>query len=334
MRVSHQRFTPRLHQHADLGVRHRILRFQPCRDRPQVGPRLRHGHAALQARDGTYPHVIAAIDPGGIAAVQADRHKNLAVPADGEEIGGKNAGHCVGNVVQNDRLTHSVAVAAEFPLREAVGQHGDGGRAGLVVGVAVKASGGWFGAEQAKQAGRGHQGADDFRSVAASKVVGAGAHRGHRFERAVLGAPVLEIGPSHRHMVGAAHGIVEQHEPVGIGIGQRFQQHAAHHGKNRCVGADAQGQGDDRHQREAGVIKKAPQTEAQVLNHRGDQSASAGPSPASENHTFSRTILFTGAKERPQLNRGSSTVTGRGGVPRRNRRHALRSRSIRPGSAT
>ncbi len=57
-----------------------------------------------------------------------------------------------------------------------------------------------------------------------------------------------------RAVVALSPRLAKVEQCAGIAIRQRTQQRRVHHGKNRGVGADAQGQSEDDHQREAGVV--------------------------------------------------------------------------------
>ena len=57
------------------------------------------------------------------------------------------------------------------------------------------------------------------------------------------------------------------HDPVGVGIGQRAQQHAVHDTEDRRGRADPEGQRDDRDRGEAGILLKVADRVADIVAH-------------------------------------------------------------------
>ena len=81
----------------------------------------------------------------------------------------------------------------------------------------------------------------------------------------VLVAHVLEVrdGEAHlRHLLGP---FGQEHQPVGLVVGQRAQQDRVDHAEDRGVGADAQGQGQDGHGGESGTPRQHPSPVTDVL---------------------------------------------------------------------
>ena len=83
----------------------------------------------------------------------------------------------------------------------------------------------------------------------------------------VLLLPVKEVGrsdgkpikPLLRNLFG------DLHETIRIFVGQRAQQDRVDDAKDGGVGADAEGERDDRHGREAGVLRQHAQAVSHVL---------------------------------------------------------------------
>ena len=131
--------------------------------------------------------------------------------------------------------------------------------------------------EQAPAQRRGAQDAEERRRD---------VHRRHAFGRAALpdaeAAPLIErvriedlsqlcsIDVVRHRRAGAfdtraGKGVVGDDEAARFGVRQRPEQNRLDDGKERAVGADAEGQGDDRGDREAAVLDEHPEGEFQVL---------------------------------------------------------------------
>jgi hypothetical protein len=86
---------------------------------------------------------------------------------------------------------------------------------------------------------------------------------GHRLERRALPLPILEI--RNRHLLpkrGRAllqdRVIAERHNPVGVAIRQRLQQHGIHDAEHGRVGADPERHDENGKRRETGTPSQAP----------------------------------------------------------------------------
>src|SRR5271167_2523490 len=103
-----------------------------------------------------------------------------------------------------------------------------------------------------------------------------------------------------------ARGLPHQHETVGVGKWQGFQQGGTYHAEDCCVGANSEGQRQHRDGREAGVLAQYAQAEAEVLHEMVPPHPAArfveallGPGDVSEGaprrHAslfFAQTLLF------------------------------------------
>jgi len=59
------------------------------------------------------------------------------------------------------------------------------------------------------------------------------------------------------------------HDPVGVRIGQRTQQHAVDDAEDRGVGANAEAEREDERHRKPGHARQAAQGDADVVEHGG-----------------------------------------------------------------
>src|ERR1700751_5471533 len=89
----------------------------------------------------------------------------------------------------------------------------------------------------------------------------------HGVEALVLALPVEEVGIGD----GAFHEVVfvveERHQPIGIRIGQRVEQHRVHDGEDGGVGADAKRQRENRNRGEAWRPAQLAQSVAKILGY-------------------------------------------------------------------
>lgn len=88
----------------------------------------------------------------------------------------------------------------------------------------------------------------------------------HRRERAAHRAQVLEIGRRYRSRgaAGLRVGAPDHHQPIGVVIGQRLQEHGAHDAQDGAVGADAEGQRGRGQGGEAARRQERPHRRAQI----------------------------------------------------------------------
>ena len=69
---------------------------------------------------------------------------------------------------------------------------------------------------------------------------------GHAVKAVALGLPVHEVRVRHRHTGEIGRAFPDLHQAFGIAVRQRLQEHAVDHAEDRCVGADAERQGNHR----------------------------------------------------------------------------------------
>ena len=94
----------------------------------------------------------------------------------------------------------------------------------------------------------------------------------HQVERAAALLPVEKIRAGHRRVAELRHARVELHEPVGLRVRQRPQQHRVDDAEHRGIGADAERQRDDRDGGESRRLPEVPRTEGQILKQGFDRS--------------------------------------------------------------
>jgi len=81
---------------------------------------------------------------------------------------------------------------------------------------------------------------------------------------------VVDLGNRERDVVAPLRlgRLAEVHEPVAVAMRQRAEEHTAHGAEDRGVGTDAEAQGEDDGEGEAGGARKAPEDIAEVERHR------------------------------------------------------------------
>ena len=235
-------------------------RRQPGAERFHLGPRLLERHVRLEARD--HPHEVVAArrlvegprerqpELGALRVVEARRH---------------DARYRVRLAVERHALTDERGIGPEPLPPQPVGQHDGLRAAGLIL----------FGRERTAHARRDAQHREprrgDRRAADARRVARAGQHDAARRRAADRRKHLALVPPVHvdgkggrraRHL--GLH--VEHHdEPVGVGEGQRLEQHGVDRAEHRGVGADAKGQGEGRRGREAGVLDQGANAEPEIL---------------------------------------------------------------------
>jgi hypothetical protein len=86
-------------------------------------------------------------------------------------------------------------------------------------------------------------------------------------EGLLLRAPVqkVRIGDTEPLAALRRHRFVQQHQPFGLSIRQRTQQHAVNDAEDRCISADAKRECEDGNQREDWIFQQHSPAKAQVL---------------------------------------------------------------------
>src|SRR5580658_6374193 len=109
---------------------------------------------------------------------------------------------------------------------------------------------------------------DLLRSCAAGKLIAGAdvaAHRGKRAGGARVGGDLAGGDGSVR---AAADMIAQQNQAVGIAERERTQEDTLYEREDRSGGADAESQGEDDGQSEAGCFAKLSKREAEILRER------------------------------------------------------------------
>jgi hypothetical protein len=102
--------------------------------------------------------------------------------------------------------------------------------------------------------------------------------RGHRYHRARLGGHVHIIGPRAGLARGPAHaiGLPDDDQSIGAGEGDGATQHPIEDAEQRGVGADAEGEGENRGEREAWRVLQLTNGVSHVAHDGGESIAAAG----------------------------------------------------------
>jgi hypothetical protein len=173
-------------------------------------------------------------------------------------------GHRV--VVQPYRLADGRPIAAEAPLPQIIGDQGDvADPAAGIVGGEVPAHHRRH-PEDREEVGRDHRRRDPLGLPVAGQVDIDRPGTGRILERVHLAAVIVQLGRGHRHVGHAARteAGAQRHQPAGIGIGQRPEQHRVHHAEDRRVGADAQGKREHRDYGEPRAPSQAAEREPEI----------------------------------------------------------------------
>ena len=241
----------------DLAVRLGMLALQPGGERVHLRLRLGEGDTGTQARedleDPERP-VLLLLGSGRERRLEGEPEQEPSVRE--LELRPHHAHDLVRSAVETEGLPEHAGVRSEPPRPQPVRQDHD--LPALVVGHEGPSESG--AAEEREEALR-HDGPHDLlgapfpaRGLAEREEV-RGPNR-HVVEGMDGGSEVLEVGK------GEAGG----DEAVRIGIGERPEQDSVDEAEHRGVGADAEGEGRDRHRGEEGVAAELPQGVAQVLD--------------------------------------------------------------------
>ena len=99
----------------------------------------------------------------------------------------------------------------------------------------------------------------------ASKAEVDAASNGHRGKTAIVSLPVAKIGIGDGAKFEVGFAFVHRDELLRMRVGQRVEEHTVDNREDGSVGADAEGQREDRDEREAGIFAQHARAIAQVL---------------------------------------------------------------------
>ncbi len=264
----------------DLEVRARRIRLgirlmHARGDRGDLGARLVHGRRGIEARDHLGHPVRAPVLHQRAHVMLADGHIHQGLDAAGEEghrLQHADDVHLAARDAQLATDNRRVATEAREPV--AVREHNDWRRAGAVVAGVER---------PAKDGAEPHHGevvASDESDVDLRGVVAV-----HHIERElrILGdvgerlgllAEVVDLGDGERDVGGAEPfgGLAQVHQAIAVGVRERAEQHAAEHGEDGGVGADAEPEGEDDGEGEAARVPEAAEDVAEGQGHLGGRS--------------------------------------------------------------
>jgi len=220
----------------------------------------------------------------GGSARDAQRRPQPRLAGGEIELGRRDADDGARPAVERERAADRGRLSAEALAPEAVRQHHDGLRAGSgVLGEQQPTRRGARADEREKR--RRDRDARDARRLAAARLEkGAppvGRQPVERARRAVAPGMEGEFAEQRPHRrVRAGVVLREAHQPVGVGIRQRAQQHAVGHREERRIGADAQRQRHERRDREPPLprhrAQRLPDVSCEVVHVPPGEAASQG----------------------------------------------------------
>ena len=240
------------------------------------------GVAGLQTGEDLDPAgaLVLHLQPrpfGGEDRLHQDRHANLrrAGRIESSEAGGRDAHHRHRVVVDQHLRADHVAVAVEAPLPVVVAQHHDRvALEDLVVLLRVEDAAQRRGhAEHGEVVARHQLGVEPLGLVVDAHRgldQAAGQHLAQRFG-ALLVLPVdgVRLLADPHVVAGVRPLLVEHHQALGVAHRQLAQQDLVDQREDRGVGADAEGQREDRDRGEERAAAEAAQRQAEVVGRKG-----------------------------------------------------------------
>ncbi len=164
----------------------------------------------------------------------------------------------------NDAID-DVGIGTELTLPQGVADHGHLVLAELILAGQERPAERGLDAEDVEVAG-------GYTCTAQLNRLGPAGHRhvaaglrGMGVEDRVVSLPVQEIQRRDAVPFTLRRLLEDPDDPFGLIVGQRFQQDAVHEAENRHIGADANGQRQDRHQRKTPAVGQRACGVAQIL---------------------------------------------------------------------
>ena len=252
------------------GVRVGILAREQRRDRVHLRLRGRERRASAQPPDDSQ---VARVAQRPQVHVHGDRdlrqvvlgpqpHFRLARKA---EAGRHDAHDARELLVELQLAPDDRGVGAEALAPERVPQNH---LAGSVLRGSERPSQGGLRAEQLEQVRGGDPGVHPARGVALDERAPDDLVGGEALEGTRALAPVQEIGRSHRAVRLARVGLVHEHQPVRVGVGQRPQQQGVERRQHCGVAADPERERQRGNEREPRRAPQPPHSVPQIQEQR------------------------------------------------------------------
>ncbi len=249
----------------------RILLRQARRHHVHLGLRLLDADSRRQATNDGQPTSTAAVLD--LVSSEGEGPKHVEAPARHQERRGQDADDLGATPVESDESSDYRRIRTEAPLPEAVTD--DSGRrspcrTGRHVLRSEAAPQDGSDAERVEEARRHLQSIDALDGISVHRQVEEALGVGlEALEGLALPLPVDEV---RRRDIAAIeteplHAVPDAHQPGGLVIRQRAQEHSIHDAENRRVGPDPERQRGHRHQGEARLPEQIPRCVAQVLQH-------------------------------------------------------------------
>jgi len=169
-------------------------------------------------------------------------------------------------------LTENVGTAAIAAGPGAVSEKRGGGLAGDVVFRGEDTAEGGVGTEHREEIGREANDADAFGRAIASEIFVATDGDGDLFESGVVALDVEILGGGEPVLcdVEAGGTVPENDEAIGIGEWERTEEQGVGDGEDGSVGTNADGQGEDSGENEAGGAAEIAKGDGEVLAESGE----------------------------------------------------------------
>ncbi len=252
------------------------LELGSCRLQAGSGP---------QAPDDLGPDARGAVVPGELVEEEAERQKHLGV-VEGHEGRGGDAHDRESLTTELDRPSHDAPVRSERAGPETVPHDRDTGGAWLRLLFPEIAAHCRLGHEGLEEPTRDPGHIDDSGARAGHEAPRPGKDDREPVETSGALLPIAVVRKRDRRGEPARLELVDQDEPVGVFEWKGLEQQPVHHGEDRRIGPDPEGERRGDQEREARTPGHTAQREREVEPHRieerSDPVAGVGKSDAQD----------------------------------------------------
>jgi hypothetical protein len=255
-----------------------VLLAEAGGDGIHFGLGLRDGDAGLEAGDNVVVFVIAIVGGSGGKGERNDDFGEFGVAKGGKDFVGEgeilseNADDGEGLAVDAESLTENVGTAAVATGPGAVGEKGGGRLAEGVFIWSEEAAESGFGTEHGEEIRGEPDNTDALGRAIASEIFIATDGDGDLFQSGVvaLDIEVLGSGEPVLRNVEARGTVPENDEAIRIGEWKRAKEQGVGDGKDGSIGANADGEGEDGGENEAGRAPEIAEGDGEVLAESGE----------------------------------------------------------------
>src|ERR1700685_1737521 len=174
----------------------------------------------------------------------------------------QNPNNCKGIIVDPDGTAENIRIGAIGTAPQAIADHGFWSETRREVLRTIQPSNLRDHTQHGKVSETAIDPLDTLGLSGAGQILATLKDRGHIFKYTRSRLQVIQFGLGKRNVPQSYAGLVKEdsYQTIGIGVGQRTQQHGIHDAENRGIGSDTQSQSQNRNRGETWILAQQSQS--------------------------------------------------------------------------